>query len=225
MVLLVQFGSRMQHMVASASSVLLDVDRRKHQLPRETSALRKAMEVGQTRPLECLLHRMRCGAATYQPQPMPCFLSTLTFAATSRPFPLWPSDIALSSMSDGGIFMPSKDISLALWMQYASRGAGILRVCYEERPCSCRCAASCLPVWLQCIHGTCVTCRWEKSSAEAGLMQASASATAAAMTECMQLTRPGVQEHQLAAVFGEHQLANLPFACLQLRCWCNWQQP
>ena len=34
-------------------------------------------------------------------------------------------------------------------------------------------------------------------------MQASASATAAAMTECMQLTRPGVQEHQLAAVFGE----------------------
>ncbi|KAL3157592.1 hypothetical protein ABBQ32_012043 [Trebouxia sp. C0010 RCD-2024] len=96
-----QFGSRMQHMVASASSVLLDVDRRKHQLPRETSALRKAMEVGQTRPLECLLHRMR----------------------------------------------------------------------------------------------------WEKSSAEAGLMQASASATAAAMTECMQLTRPGVQEHQLAAVF------------------------
>lgn len=47
-------------MVASASSVLLDVDRRKQQLPRETSALRKAMELGQTRPLESLMHRMRC---------------------------------------------------------------------------------------------------------------------------------------------------------------------
>ena len=50
----------MQDMVASASSVLLDVGRRKQQLPRETSALRKAMEVGQTRPLESLMHRMRC---------------------------------------------------------------------------------------------------------------------------------------------------------------------
>lgn len=115
--------------------------------------------------------------------------------------------------------MPSKDTSLA------SRCAGTLRVNCEERSGSCRCAASCMPVSLQCIHGTCATCRWEKSSAEAGLMQASAAATAAAMTECMQLTRPGVQEHQLAAVFGEHQLANLPFACLQLQCWCNLQPP
>ena len=49
----------------------------------------------------------------------------------------------------------------------------------------------------------CVMRRWEKSGAEAELMQASASATATAMTECMQLTRPGVQEHQLAALFGE----------------------
>ena len=56
---MLQFGSRMQHMVSTASSVLLDVDRHKGQLPRETSALRKAMEVGQTRPLESLMHRLR----------------------------------------------------------------------------------------------------------------------------------------------------------------------
>jgi len=49
----------MQHMVATASSVLLDVDRNKGQIPRETPALRKAMDLGQTRPLETLMHRMR----------------------------------------------------------------------------------------------------------------------------------------------------------------------
>ena len=54
-----QFGVRMQHMVATASSVLLDVDRNKGQIPRETPALRKAMDLGQTRPLETLMHRMR----------------------------------------------------------------------------------------------------------------------------------------------------------------------
>ncbi len=36
-------------------------------------------------------------------------------------------------------------------------------------------------------------------------MQASASATAAAMKECIQLSRPGVHEAQLAAVFGKAQ--------------------
>ena len=36
-------------------------------------------------------------------------------------------------------------------------------------------------------------------------MQASASATAAAMKECIKLSRPGMQEAQLAAVFGEAQ--------------------
>ena len=46
-------------MVATASSVLLDVDRNKGQIPRETPALRKAMDLGQTRPLEALMHRMR----------------------------------------------------------------------------------------------------------------------------------------------------------------------
>ncbi len=49
------------------------------------------------------------------------------------------------------------------------------------------------------------TCRWEKSAAEVDLMQASASATAAAMKECIKLSRPGMQEAQLAAVFGEAQ--------------------
>jgi len=47
--------------------------------------------------------------------------------------------------------------------------------------------------------------RWEKSDAEVDLMQASASATAAAMKECIQLSRPGIQEAQLAAVFGKAQ--------------------
>ncbi len=51
-------------------------------------------------------------------------------------------------------------------------------------------------------------------------MQASASATAAAMKECIQLSRPGVQEAQLAAVFGKaleqsnHALASECVMCL-----------
>lgn len=56
---ILQFGVRMQHMVASASSVLLDVNGKKGQIPRETPALRKAMDLGQTRPLESLMHRTR----------------------------------------------------------------------------------------------------------------------------------------------------------------------
>lgn len=76
----------MQHMVATASSVLLDVDRRKQQLPRETSALRKAMELGQTRPLEALLHRMRCRPkATNQPQPHITPLSILHLLPSAYP--------------------------------------------------------------------------------------------------------------------------------------------
>ena len=58
--MMLQFGVRMQHMVATASSVLLDVDSSKKQIFRETPALRKAMDLGQTRPLETLMHRMRC---------------------------------------------------------------------------------------------------------------------------------------------------------------------
>ena len=46
-------------------------------------------------------------------------------------------------------------------------------------------------------------CRWAKSDAEIDLMQASASTAAAAMRECMQLSHPGVIEHQLAATFGK----------------------
>ena len=51
-------------MAASASSVLLDVDRNKGQLARDTPALRKAMDLGQTRPLESLMHRIRCHTYT-----------------------------------------------------------------------------------------------------------------------------------------------------------------
>ena len=51
-----------------------------------------------------------------------------------------------------------------------------------------------------------MSCRWAKSAAEVDLMQASASATAAAMRECMQMSHPGVIEHQLATIFGNAHL-------------------
>lgn len=54
-------------------------------------------------------------------------------------------------------------------------------------------------------------------------MQASASATAAAMTECMQLTRPGVQEYQLAALFGEphyHHFCHHHYHCISITALC-----
>ena len=44
-------------------------------------------------------------------------------------------------------------------------------------------------------------CRWRKSPAELALMRRSAQLAAAAMTQCMQQSRPGVHEHQLAATF------------------------
>ena len=40
-------------------------------------------------------------------------------------------------------------------------------------------------------------------------MQASASAAAAALKECVTLTQPGVQEYQLAATFGELFVASI----------------
>jgi len=46
--------------------------------------------------------------------------------------------------------------------------------------------------------------RWRKSAAELALMRQSAKLAAAAMTECMQMSQPGVHEHQLAAAF-EHR--------------------
>lgn len=44
-------------------------------------------------------------------------------------------------------------------------------------------------------------CRWRKSPAELALMRRSAQLAAAAMTRCMQQSRPGVHEHQLASTF------------------------
>lgn len=46
--------------------------------------------------------------------------------------------------------------------------------------------------------------RWRKSAGELALMRHSAQLAAAAMTECIQMSHPGVQEHQLAATF-EHR--------------------
>lgn len=128
--------------------------------------------------------------------------------------------------------MPSNDISSALRMEYAPGCAGSLRIRCEKDLADgadgvymhawpmcmpymhVRYACSICMFYTHSLHACrprgsaasmvhALTRRWEKSSAEAGLMQASAAATAAAMTECMQLTRPGIQEHQLAAVFGE----------------------
>lgn len=44
--------------------------------------------------------------------------------------------------------------------------------------------------------------RWRKSAAELELMRASASLAARALSRCMQLSRPGVEEHFLGATFG-----------------------
>ena len=57
------------------------------------------------------------------------------------------------------------------------------------------------------MHDKLQSCRWVKSDAELGLMQASASAAAAALKECVTLTQPGVQEYQLAATFGKPPVA------------------
>ncbi|KAL4459002.1 hypothetical protein ABPG75_013867 [Micractinium tetrahymenae] len=46
--------------------------------------------------------------------------------------------------------------------------------------------------------------RWRKSPAELALMRQSAQLAAAAMRECIQMSHPGVHEHQLAAAF-EHR--------------------
>ncbi len=44
--------------------------------------------------------------------------------------------------------------------------------------------------------------RWQKSAAELDLMRQSASLAANSLARCMQLTRPGVDEHFLGATFG-----------------------
>ena len=66
------------------------------------------------------------------------------------------------------------------------------------------------------MHPLPCLCRWVKSDAELGLMQASASSAAAALRECMALTRPGVPEHHLAAVFGERTLPLAGCQCPRL---------
>lgn len=47
--------------------------------------------------------------------------------------------------------------------------------------------------------------RWQKSAAELDLMRQSASLAANSLARCMQLTRPGVDEHFLGATFGAGQ--------------------
>jgi len=54
---------------------------------------------------------------------------------------------------------------------------------------------------VQSLHHMIHRLRWVKSPAELELMRRSAGAAAAAMTECMKTSKPGVKEHDLAALF------------------------
>ena len=55
--------------------------------------------------------------------------------------------------------------------------------------------------------------RWRKSAAELELMRQSAESAAEGITQCMQLSQPGVQEHRLAATFGEASQNELEKPC------------
>lgn len=65
-------------------------------------------------------------------------------------------------------------------------------------------------------------CRWRKSAAEVELMRQSASLAAQSLARCMQLTKPGVEEHFLGATFGARSFASsqaLP-QTVNLLCYC-----
>ena len=159
----------MQHMVATASSVLLDVDRRKQQLPRETSALRKAMELGQTRPLECLLHRMRCRPkATNQPQPHITPLSILHLLPSAYPASALCVCNHVPPYISHTVFCHGADTSTSIAPHDSNQGQGlwscsalylsflnsVLAICIcigRNDPAPAGCAAS--MVRLPCIHG------------------------------------------------------------------------
>lgn len=61
--------------------------------------------------------------------------------------------------------------------------------------------------------------RLTKSPAEAALMRRSAQVAAHAMRRCMEATRPGVTEYQLAATFGELR-GSLCLLQLSRAYWC-----
>jgi len=47
-----------------------------------------------------------------------------------------------------------------------------------------------------------MACRWRKSASELSLMRQSSALAADAIYKCMQESKPGISEHQLAARFG-----------------------
>lgn len=57
-----------------------------------------------------------------------------------------------------------------------------------------------------------MACRWRKSASELSLMRQSSALAADAIYKCMQESKPGVSEHQLAARFGA------PFCALRASC-------
>lgn len=55
----VQLGSRLQHMVATASSVLFDPDKSSGALQKQASVLNRALQLGQAKSLRELMHKLR----------------------------------------------------------------------------------------------------------------------------------------------------------------------
>lgn len=55
---IVQLGSRLQHMVATASSVLFDPDRTSS-IQKQALVLNRALQLGQAKPLRDVMHKLR----------------------------------------------------------------------------------------------------------------------------------------------------------------------
>ena len=65
---LLQLGSRMQHMVSTASSVLFDPERSGGALQKQASVLNRALQLGQAKPLRELIHQLRYDMPSVDPQ-------------------------------------------------------------------------------------------------------------------------------------------------------------
>lgn len=65
-----QLGSRLQHLVSTASSVLFDPDKSGGALQKQAAVLSRALQLGQARPLQGLMHKLRYSLVTLIPVPM-----------------------------------------------------------------------------------------------------------------------------------------------------------
>ena len=54
-----QLGSRLQHMVSTASTVLYNTDASSGILQKQAAVLDRAFQLGQAKPLQELMHRLR----------------------------------------------------------------------------------------------------------------------------------------------------------------------